>query len=489
MNSQEDVLNIDNYTNVDLKNFLKLDSTRDYTMDEIDQKADEMTEKLILKNSSSNVEEKKKMLKFIQLAKEKIKESSRVNLDNILDIKSSNGPTTKFSNPIFSNEPHFVQDIYSISNRNPNTIDIQYRTRLFVFNTKFSDEFLYESSPTFLKGDTTGALDFTFTLVNPVKNVIGVNLSALQYPNVQPTFSLSKNNVFMYISVVGGVEGLVQMDNGYFSSDKVSFVLEQRINIALYGQYYAPSVVPVNAITPPYVVNFNNPFAVIISPYTHRISIINTQNELFKIVFDMPIWDLNQGTVCLQKTPFSSELPEYYAQNRLQPNTLGFQLGFRNVIYETPFETTEYDWGNSAIKPVREYTGDSQYEDNNGGYVYFCMNEFATNGADDVTGVFQNYFFNNNVLALVPITSPHFAHTLTDGSNFIFKARNYLGPIDISKIVVSIYNENGVKISFNQVPFSFALEFKTLADNPSTIDRIQPRYVLHNDTVTVSNKV
>jgi hypothetical protein len=146
-------------------------------------------------------------------------------------------------------------------------------------------------------------------------------------------------------------------------------------------------------------------------------------------------------------------------------------MGYRAIVYQNPYN--DITGINSSGDPVNYtyYTCEAQYDDSNGGYVYFSMNEFASNYIDEVNGVFPNYFFDKNVLAIVPINSPHFTNTIDTGANFIYKSRNYTGPIDISKIVVTMYDSNGVKITFNQIAFSFVIQFKTLYENPALMQQ------------------
>jgi hypothetical protein len=498
MDSNIDVLNIENYSYEDLKSFLKIDNktmTTTLSKEDIDKKADDLIEKLILDNKTSDVQEKKNMLKFINQARERLNANLNNPFQNSVTVLKK-PKFNEYSSPAYSKEPHFIQNTHAMSNKNPNQIDINYRTRLFVFNTLYCDEFLYESTPQTLNSDVTGAIDFTFTLVNPIRNVMGMSLSALQYPNVQPTFSIEQKNVYMYITVETGAQAVIEMDAGFFTSAEFPSILEKNINNALYGygSYISPITNPSTNI--PYLPNFQNPFAVVISPYSNRVTILNTKNENFKMILDMPIWDAGSNyynrvtntfttDVCAEKYPYNADLPQYYANNKLQPNTLGFQMGFRNIVNDVPYQDMQPNYYTSTpgviniiptYEPVKAFTANAQYNDGNGGYVYFCVNEFANNTIDDVTGVFPKFFFNNNTLALIPITSPHFTNTLDTGADYIFKSRNYTGPIDISKLVVSFYDANGIKITFNQVPFAFALEFKVLYDNPATIDKIVPRY-------------
>jgi hypothetical protein len=74
---------------------------------------------------------------------------------------------------------------------------------------------------------------------------------------------------------------------------------------------------------------------------------------------------------------------------------------------------------------------------------------------------------NKNILALVPITSQPFTSTLDSGANFIFKNRNYTGPVNIQKVSVTFYDPNGFITQLNGTPFTFALELKIAYDNPA----------------------
>jgi hypothetical protein len=98
--------------------------------------------------------------------------------------------------------------------------------------------------------------------------------------------------------------------------------------------------------------------------------------------------------------------------------------------------------------------------------VYFALDDFIPNRIDDVTAVFFNGTFNKNILALVPLTSAPFTSTLDSGANFIFKTRNYSGPVNLQKIAVTFYNPNGFIALLNGTPFAFALELKIAYENP-----------------------
>ena len=126
-------------------------------------------------------------------------------------------------------------------------------------------------------------------------------------------------------------------------------------------------------------------------------------------------------------------------------------MGFREIINQ----------GSSS------YTSLSIYNSNIINYVYFSLEDYISNRIDNVTGMFSNSVFDKNILALIPITSPAFTSTLDSGANFIFKTRNYSGPVNLQKISVTFFDPNGFISQLNGTPFSFALELKIAYENPA----------------------
>jgi hypothetical protein len=104
------------------------------------------------------------------------------------------------------------------------------------------------------------------------------------------------------------------------------------------------------------------------------------------------------------------------------------------------------------------------------------MNEYST-GSQYIAnyGVLPEAVINDNILALVPITSPKFTSTFDDNSDFIYKTRNYNGPIDIQKISIKILNAQGQLVYLHNFDYSFNLQITTIYDNLSPF---QPQFTI-----------
>jgi hypothetical protein len=169
----------------------------------------------------------------------------------------------------------------------------------------------------------------------------------------------------------------------------------------------------------------------------------------FSLVLDKPTWDSNVTNVCTKSSP-NVEPELYYQKNFLRTQTLGYICGFRSILY--PAQVT--------------HTSESIYDNQLINYVFFSLKDYKLNKADHVTGVFPGFFLDNDILAIIPITSQPFTSFLDSGANFIYKTRNYYGPVNISKIEVQIYGPLGNALPLFGNQFTFSLEFKLQYDNP-----------------------
>lgn len=457
-------LDINNYSMNDCKKFFKL-VDGDTDLDK-KNKIDEVTNKLLFSdNFNYNNDEKKEILAFINKAKD--------------IVVSKNSLKT---NKMASDEPHFVQEINTYPEKHVNQAEFNYKTKLLVLNSIYSDTGL----------SSANINTYTFTLPENVKNVVGMTLAAVQYPNVELAFSDYKGNNLMYIqenytnttdqnsnpttSNVDGNNATIRLPPGTYSNENFSAELQKQINLSLgYVATGTDSATTSIFALPRYGVSINpNSYQTTITSnldptYTQYplalaySKTLNGNNDFFSqftMVFDKPTWTTNASNVC---TPGSQDNPldpnfksvtEGYANNNLQYRSLGYQMGFRSIIYS----------GSSF------YTSVSIYNSNIINYVYFSLEDYITSRIDEVTGIFFNSLFDKNILAVIPITSQPFTSTLDSGANFIFKTRNYSGPVNIQKVSVTFYDPNGFISQLNGTPFTFALEMKIAYENPAIKD-------------------
>jgi len=472
-------LDINNYSVNALKNFFALNDLD--THNTANKKIEELSGILL---SSENIKHdpiaKHKLLSFVNQAKEVVLSKYNSNLEStILNLNEKKNMTS-----MASGSPHFVQEINAHPEKYVNQSEFNYRTRLIVLNSLYSDT----------GTSSTGNNTYTFTLPDNIKNVTGITLAALQYPNVELAFSDYKGNNLMYLQEnytnsidlngnptttnIDGENATIRLPPGTYSLANFPAVLQNQINLALgYPTTGTDSSTTSIFSQPRYSVSINpNSYQTTI---TNNLEPVNTKYPLslnysktlngnndfssnFTLVFDKPTWTSNAESVCVSglqnnpQDPNFTNLTNDYENNSLQYRSLGYQMGFRNIINS----------GGSS------YTSLSIYNSNIINYVYFSLDDYVSNRIDEITGIFFNGLLDKNILALIPITSAAFTSSLDSGANFIFKTRNYSGPVNLKKFSVTFYDPNGFITQLNGTPFVFALELKIAYENPSVIKSI-----------------
>lgn len=227
-------LDVDNYTQKKLKNYLKLKDT--YSNDELNSQISKFTLKIINNNYPNDYKEK--LIFFINNIKDRLqikinkdekneKETnySRI-LSEIIDTKNSNIIKTHNN---FNHNPLQYQKLNTstINSYNEKTITVNY-----VFNTTFRNDFL-NSIPQ----------QCIFQLPEPINNVVRMSLLSIQIPNVMLAFSNAKFTTQIYIKEdITNFAAIVVIPEGNYDEKTFPVVLEKCIN----EQVINPLILPAN---------------------------------------------------------------------------------------------------------------------------------------------------------------------------------------------------------------------------------------------------
>jgi len=78
----------------------------------------------------------------------------------------------------------------------------------------------------------------------------------------------------------------------------------------------------------------------------------------------------------------------------------------------------------------------------------------------------------NKTIQIKAINTPKFESTFADNSDYIYKTRNYNGPVDIQKISIKLLNMQGTLVYLHDFDFGFNLQVTTIYDitKPYTSD-------------------
>jgi len=149
--------------------------------------------------------------------------------------------------------------------------------------------------------------------------------------------------------------------------------------------------------------------------------------------------------------------------------TLGWFLGFRKPYYKVTKENAYVSKVTDATKSVIYHSylqSESSYGSSAQNYVFLDINDFNQNEIADsfVSSVNNstNEFIGNNIIARITIATSFYNILYDTTSQYIFKQRDYLGPVRLNKLQIRLLDKFGDLLDLNDNNFSFSLEMKIL---------------------------
>jgi hypothetical protein len=444
-------LDINNYSSEDLMNFFKLGNT--FSLEELAKKEyDLATSILSVDNKTYNSKMKFDIINFIKLAKDLLinfkndmenNKEIKKNIERFVN-KDKDPRVGRIINPL-SEHPTLENTIIPKESINGYNYDVM--TSVYVFNTVARNEFY-----------TTTASSSTYDLPVKWKNVISISLSAATIPNVMYAFNFEEGTDQIYIEEDNtGLSGIVTIPAGNYSPFDIAQIqilqeasfpeaLTKAINDQL-GTY--SGVPPVGR------------FKVTIDISNRKTTITNNTNAFTMITTGRDSYnDPNQVQKNPAKpacaNPFSNRIFIDYGVNPPKRedvpvidyvSTMGYLMGFREIVY-------------SGLK---SYTSESIFNNTYSNYLYFCLDDYT--GSQPLTntyGMGNGTTLKENILGVIPINSNLFSPTFDSNANFIYKKREYFGPVDISRITVKLINQKGNLVNLHNSNFNFALQVKSI---------------------------
>lgn len=400
-------INVNMYKKKDIERFLLLPENYNYfTVDN----AVKLKIKLITDNDDLTPEEKKRMVAFVIKLREKITKKLSIPPNYIKQTemkphflnKNTFLEEGEFFKPFdTTDENQFESTIASTDQINRFKREIV--TKQFSIDTRFRRDYF-----------NTRATDFTIHLANPINNVVSMKLSSLEFPNVMHAMSEIDGTNGFKVKISGEPDSkLISFPSGNYTSSELVNLLNGDVNFDNSGNY--------TLLNDP---DLNLRIDINISSY--RTTITNT--NFFD--FTMDFTNTKDGAAA---PPMKS---------------LGWMLGFRRQKYS----------GASF------YTSEGAADLGGNRYFFLCVNDFQSTIHELVTVVYENSFMQKNILARIPLRQGKGVILFDDTSDKITKKRDYLSPIKIKKLHITLIDVYGEIIRFNNMDYSFALEFDVLYD-------------------------
>ena len=272
------------------------------------------------------------------------------------------------------------------------------------FNSCFRENY-YESNPT----------DFSYAIPNGgMLNVVSMKLLSIEIPNCWFLFSgLIKNNKFK-IEITYcekcSVHEIVIPDGNYDRETLADFINEKYL-------YKTEHKLLKNIVFE-------------INPYTNR--------SYFKLADCAP-----------DKFVFSLHFVVDGNDNILQ--TFGWIIGFRLARY---------------LKIDDVIQSEGLFDGGGDRYVFLSLNDFQLNYTENNIVCFDGMSVNEHILAKIPMVNGKFSLVMDENTaNPLIKIRRYNGPVNIKKFAIKLLDRFGNIIDFNNMDWSFSIEFETLYEN------------------------
>ena len=433
-------LDVNNYTTDDLINFFKLEKT--YNLSDLKNKEDELsTEILSTNNDVYNPKYKLDIINFIKLAKDVLTSfyhdmESNKEMNKNIERHLNKDKDPRVGKIINTLAPHQALETQVIPRDSVNAYNYDVTTTVYMFNTAARNDYF-----------NTVSSNSTFDLPIRWKSVISVSLSSANIPNVMYAFNEETQTNKLFIEEDGtGLSGIVVLPEGNYTPYAVDTTFP--IFSSLVGASFPDALTQaineqILGITDPNLYRF----FVDISLSTRRTTIRNTTYSFVMNTIK------HQTNICSPySTAFADNRYDYSSDNSIPITkyfqSMAFLMGYTRVLYTGK----------------QSYTSESIFNNTYADYLYFSMDDFT--GSQTVTntvGVLgEAGTIDGNILAIIPINSTLFTTTFDNNSNFIYKKREYFGPVDISRITVKLLNPKGSLVNLHETDFSFSLQVKTI---------------------------
>ena len=413
-------LEITNYKISDLETFFKLPPN--YT-EEIVKEHEESIKSKILNSDELSKENKNNISTFLSKARQL--------------LINKQAPVIKHEDPPII---HTKQEEFIPSELNP--LEKRTTTKTLCIDTLFRENH-----------SKTKSTDFIYKLPVYINNIVSMQLTSFEFPNMINFFSSENNSNTFEI-------GLYNVNTGEYDSSGNQILSDVSYTILIPDGNYMSNT---------FQTILNNIFQSTDSIGLKFLkaevglqtnTIIRVNNSDIDTIGNFP-YDVSDN--------FYS--PDFYFQlnfaieNKPLYKTAGWMMGFREETY-TITQDNYYVSLIDSLTPI-VYEGylisESSYGSTMDNYMFLEIDDYHNNfPTNTFVSTNTNSYIGKNILARIVLTSGANTIITDNASDCIFKKREYFGPIKLEKFRIRILNRFGEVIQLKQNDYSFVLELKQL---------------------------
>lgn len=429
--------NIDDYSKDELLDMFDIENDTNITTSHILTKCKSYIDN-IDDSEDINYEEKKMLVEFLNKGMNKLVnvynnlsennaynnlENSNVHDDHLVIQQNSKNNLTSKINPISTNKIYRYLNINTVFRQN-------------YYNTKPSN--------------------FTIDINDNLNNVTSIALESAEIPNLFYNFSsLNKTNEFTIelFDVSDNVSNNANSSNNVDILNKTKRVIKIKD-----GNYTAQQLT-----------TYLNRFIFGISGDELSRVAAEFDENTGKIHFIRDIRGKSNGGIPVVNLDGDGIEKRFNIDFRLssEPNrpiqmNMGWILGYRKQYYSYANDFVENKNANT-MKPGRAYSPEGVFDTIGAKYLFIAIDDFNNNYAQTMMSPFQESVFNNNMV-LAKLVSNGNNYNYRNGEIDKFAIRKYFGPVNINKLKITILDELGRVVDFNNTDYSISLRIEQLYD-------------------------
>lgn len=304
----------------------------------------------------------------------------------------------------------------------------------------------------------TESSNFVYKLAEPINNVVSIKLSSIEMTNnwylfaeydYSNIFTVTCYNIPIYdgnnavIDIIDEKKHVIRIPEGNYLAEPFTEALGYYFANTGQGlEYIGIYVNSVNAKTEFFAGIYQNPEKYPYDPYLDE-DVPDDKKFYFKIDFTIP-----------EKTTY----PLY--------KTIGWTLGFRKYEYIVKYDVTKKSKRITESQNQTYFTyleSESSYGSSFYQYIFLELDDFQKNvSSNAIISYNGDYNLSNNIFAKIVISSGSLTTITDNGSDKMFKQRNYFGPVKLEKIHLKLLTRFGDVLNMNGNDYSITLEVEVL---------------------------
>jgi len=413
-------LEITNYKISDLETFFKLPPN--YT-EEIVKEHEESIKSKILNSDELSKENKNNISTFLSKARQL--------------LINKQAPVIKHEDPPIIHTKH---EEFIPSELNP--LEKRTTTKTLCVDTLFRENY-----------SKTLSTDYIYKLPVYINNIVSIQLTSFEFPNMINFFSTDNNSNTFEI-------GLYNVNTGEYDSSGNQLLTDVSYTIVIPdGNYMSNTFQNI----------MNNIFQSTDSIGLKFLKVeVGLQTNTIIRINNSDIDTIGSFPYDVSDNFYS---PDFYFQlnfaieNKPLYKTAGWMMGFREESYTVTQDNYYISLIDSLTPIVYEgyLSSESSYGSTLDNYIFLEIDDYHNNfPTNTFVSTNTNSYIGKNILARIVLTSGANTIITDNASDCIFKKREYFGPIKLEKFRIRILNRFGDVIQLKQNDYSFVLELKQL---------------------------